>query len=154
MADDETIQNLAHTIQLSVAPVFLLSGVGAFLGVLTNRLSRVVDRMRALEEGRGGPAGPGRDALTDAELATLRVRARIINRAISLCTFSALLVAGTVAALFLSVFVHVNASVPIAATFVAAMLSLMSGLVLFLREVHLAIRFMRDLTAGRSRGTV
>ena len=60
-------------------------------------------------------------------------------------------VAGTVAALFLSVFVHLNASVPIAATFVASMLALMAGLVLFLREVHLAIRFMRDLTAGRGR---
>ena len=149
MPDDAAVTDLARTIQLSLAPVFLLTGVGSFLGVLTNRLSRVVDRMRRLEENR--PAGSPHDAATEAELATLRVRARLINRAICLCTFSALLVAGTVAALFLSVFVHLNAGMLIAATFVAAMLSLMSGLVLFLREVHMAIRFMRDLTAGRGR---
>jgi len=31
-------------------PVFLLSGVAATLGVLTNRLGRIVDRARTLEE--------------------------------------------------------------------------------------------------------
>ena len=41
---------VAHVIQQSVAPVFLLSGVGAILSVLTNRLSRVIDRFRTLDE--------------------------------------------------------------------------------------------------------
>ncbi len=33
------VANIAHVIQLSVAPVFLLSGIGVFLGVLTQRLA-------------------------------------------------------------------------------------------------------------------
>lgn len=47
MALDTTpaeVASIAHSIQLAVAPVFLLSGIGVLLGVLTNRLARVVDR--------------------------------------------------------------------------------------------------------------
>ncbi len=40
---------ISHVIQLSVAPVFLLTGIGALLGVVTNRLSRIVDRARTVE---------------------------------------------------------------------------------------------------------
>jgi len=43
------ITAVAHAIQLAVAPVFLLSGIGAMLAVLTSRLSRIIDRGRALE---------------------------------------------------------------------------------------------------------
>ena len=41
--------DIVHLIQSAVAPVFLLSGVGVTLGVLTNRLARIVDRARYLE---------------------------------------------------------------------------------------------------------
>ena len=41
---------VAHAIQLAVAPVFLLSGIGAILVVMTNRLGRIIDRARVLED--------------------------------------------------------------------------------------------------------
>ena len=41
---------VAHAIQLAVAPVFLMSGIGAILVVMTNRLGRVIDRARVLED--------------------------------------------------------------------------------------------------------
>jgi len=41
---------VAHAIQLAVAPVFLRSGIGAILMVMTNRLGRIIDRARVLEE--------------------------------------------------------------------------------------------------------
>lgn len=40
---------VAYVIQLAVAPVFLLTGIGAILAVMTNRLARIIDRARALE---------------------------------------------------------------------------------------------------------
>ena len=40
--------SVVHVIQLAVAPVFLLSGVGVILTVLTNRLARIIDRARLL----------------------------------------------------------------------------------------------------------
>ena len=42
--------NIGQIIQLAIAPVFLLTGVGTNLTVLTNRLARIIDRSRALEE--------------------------------------------------------------------------------------------------------
>jgi hypothetical protein len=46
---DTAVTAIAHVVQLAVAPVFLLSGIGAMLAVMTQRLSRVVDRARVLE---------------------------------------------------------------------------------------------------------
>jgi hypothetical protein len=41
---------VAHAIQLAVAPVFLLTGIAAILAVMTNRLGRIIDRARVLED--------------------------------------------------------------------------------------------------------
>jgi len=40
---------VAHIVQLTLAPVFLLAGIGAFLNACTGRLARIVDRSRKLE---------------------------------------------------------------------------------------------------------
>jgi len=59
VTQDSGITAVAHVIQLSVAPVFLLSGIGAMLAVMTNRLARVIDRARTLEaKVTADPAGP------------------------------------------------------------------------------------------------
>jgi hypothetical protein len=47
---ESQVTAIAHVIQLAVAPVFLLTGVGAVLAVLTQRLARIIDRARVLEE--------------------------------------------------------------------------------------------------------
>ena len=39
---------LAQIIQLAIAPVFLLAGLGSFLNVCVGRLARIVDRTRQL----------------------------------------------------------------------------------------------------------
>ncbi len=150
MPAESPIVDLAHAIQLAVAPVFLLSGIGALLGVLTNRLARIIDRKRMLEEDEKGVSRDPR--ARQAELQVLGRRAMLINSAIGLCTFSALLVAGVVASLFLGTFVRLDFSAIVAGTFVLAMVCLMAGLVTFLGEVHAAIRFMRSGPKPLSRG--
>jgi hypothetical protein len=142
MQPDSPVSVLAHTIQLAVAPVFLLSGVGAFLGVLTNRLARIIDRTRALEEPRTR-VSESNEAVR-GELRVLRARGHLINRAIGMCTYCALLVAGVIVVLFVGAVARVDLAWVVAAAFVAAMLALIAGLLSFLREVHLATRHMRD----------
>ena len=44
------VVDIAHAIQLALAPVFLLSGIWVFLGVLASRLARIVDRARGMEK--------------------------------------------------------------------------------------------------------
>ena len=134
---DMEISPIAHVIQLSVAPVFLLSGIGAILAVMTSRLGRIIDRARALEE-RLESAPPDRVALLEADLDTLTRRARLIGPAITLCTATALLVCMVIAVLFLSTFLGFNASVPVALLFITSMMLFSLGLLWFLREIFVA----------------
>jgi hypothetical protein len=77
------------------------------------------------------------------ELAVLSRRARLANWSISLCTTSAFLVCSVIVVLFLEAFVSVNAPGSIALLFIAAMLALIAGLLLFLREIYLATASLR-----------
>jgi hypothetical protein len=92
---------LAHTIQMATAPVFVLTGIGAFLNVMVGRLGRVVDRARMLEE-RFTPVGHEQHQRQVWELRLLDQRIRIVSRSILLCTGSAALICAVVAALFLA----------------------------------------------------
>jgi hypothetical protein len=136
--------DIVHLIQSAVAPVFLLSGVGVTLGVLTNRLARIIDRARALET-QFERNGPKADELRTM-LKVLARRAHYINGAIALSSVSALLVAMVVIMLFASAFVPVDLSVTIAVLFVASMLSLCAAFVAFLIEVRLATQSLRFRT--------
>lgn len=137
-----TISSVAGVIQLSVAPVFLLSGVGAILAVMSNRLARVVDRARVLETRIDTTEGPAGERLR-RDLQTLAVRARTISRAIALCTLAALLVCAVVITLFLGAFLNFNAALPVALFFGGAMLAFVAGLTWFLREIFLASTSLR-----------
>lgn len=136
------VASIAHSIQLSVAPVFLLSGIGVLLGVLTNRLARIVDRARPLED-RHYVADAAEAADLKRELSTLARRARLMNAAITQSTVSALLVAVVVALLFGGEFIHFNLALPVAGLFIAAMTALVGALLAFLVEVRIATRTLR-----------
>ena len=145
MALDTTpaeVASIAHSIQLAVAPVFLLSGIGVLLGVLTNRLARVVDRARPLEE-RHFVADPAEAEDLKRQLGVLARRARLMNAAITLSTISALLVAIVVALLFGSTLIHFNLALPVAGLFILAMMTLVCALLAFLLEVRVATRTIR-----------
>ena len=135
----ENISPIAHVIQLSVAPVFLLSGIGAILAVMTSRLGRIIDRARSLED-RLEQAPADRVAQIEADLTALTQRARLIGPAITMCTATALLVCLVIAVLFLSAFLQFDASVPVALLFIAAMLAFFLGLLWFLREIFVATK--------------
>jgi len=142
MPTDPIITGIAHVIQLAVAPVFLLTGVGALLSVMTNRLARVIDRARVLEAQFAGFDQNARAAAT-AELGVLARRARLASWAINFCTFAALLVCSVVATLFIDTFLGTNLKWLVGALFVTAMVALIGGLVSFLREVYFATHTLR-----------
>lgn len=140
--DGIEVVDIAHAIDLAVAPVFLLSGIGVLLGVLTNRLARIVDRARKVEESlrQAMPSAPD-DARDQLRVAARR--ARFINVSITLGTIAALLVALVVAVLFASTFVPLNLAGPVAVLFVLAMAALVGALLSFLLEVRIAIAALR-----------
>jgi hypothetical protein len=137
MSPDSHLAAIANVIQLAVAPVFLVSGVAALLAVLANRLGRIIDRARVLE------ALVSPDSGTVEELGALSERARLINRSITLATTSALLVCTVIVVLLLGTFLTIDLATTVALLFVAAMASLISGLLTVLREVRFATRTLR-----------
>ena len=137
MPSEVTITTVAHVIQLSVAPVFLLTGVGTILNVITSRLSRIIDRFRTLEK-KQEVANTGM-SLVD-EMRILAQRERVIYWAISLCTLSALLICVVIATLFVGYIMGVQLTGWIALLFILAMLALTGGLLSFLREIYIATR--------------
>lgn len=139
---DAPVTGIAHSIQLAVAPVFLLAGIGGLLGVLTNRIGRIIDRSRKLQDQLPSSAEAQHAELRD-ELGLLARRARLINRAIALCTASALLVCVVIAVLFLGSFVSRSMAAPIALLFIGAMLCLISALLLLMREILLSTARLR-----------
>ena len=150
---DATISDLARSIALALTPVFLLSGIAAFLNVLASRLARIVDRTRALEDGVV-PERPDLPGSHQHELQSLWARRHLINRAITLCTYSALLVAGLVATIFIGSVFGFDLSLVVSIAFVAAMAALIGGLLSFLGEVHLALRYVRGVSPSRRAGPV
>lgn len=136
------ISGVAHAIQLSVAPVFLLTAVGALLGVITNRLARVIDRARVLEAKLESAAPENASALR-SHLKVLSRRARYINFAITACTVTALLVCAVIAILFFGSYINFDSRTAVSLIFIFAMLSLMIGLLCFLQEVFLATLNLR-----------
>lgn len=137
---------IGHIIQLAIAPVFLLTGVGTNMLVLTNRLARIIDRSRTLEERLDEPESqsPDKEAAARDELQVLFSRARKINRAIFLSTTCALLICMVVAALFVTDALNLRLASVIAGLFVLAMVALTGSFVYLLREILLATEFMNQ----------
>jgi uncharacterized protein involved in cysteine biosynthesis len=93
---------LATGIQLSVAPVFLLTAVSTLIGALAARLARVVDRARFLEEKLLDQAADHTHAeISRSELKALQKRIRLINFAMVLLVVCAISIGVTILELFL-----------------------------------------------------
>lgn len=136
---DQTIYDISHVIQLSVAPVFLLTSIGTILGVLSTRLARIVDRARALKE-RLEDAPEARALLIHAEMRTLAQRRHLVNLAITAGTTAALLVCVSIATVFLGALMKASVAMVVASLFILAMAAFVAALVAFLREILLAAR--------------
>lgn len=136
------VPEIAAVIQLSVAPVFLLAGVGAIVNAMSTRLSRVIDRARALEIDVES-ADERRAARIHDELRALSRRARLIGLGVALSVLCALLVTLLLIAAFIDAFLAADFSYALATIFVAALAAFSASLIVFLREVLIATVSLR-----------
>ena len=144
MAFDPHVPEIAGVIQLAIAPVFMLTAVGTVIGALSIRLGRAVDRRRELEE-RLAAMPPAESAAAQDELATIARRIRFVYLSIVFAVISALFVALLIAGAFVGAFVRADLSLMIAGMFVCAMLALIVCLLLFLKEIFLAVSTPRHV---------
>ena len=124
---------LARAIQLSVAPVFLLTAIASLLGVISNRLARVLDRAQRLQ------------SVTDEamDLALLKRRMTLLTRASEAVTTTGVLVAAVVAVTFISAIAVIDLTAIVVPLFVVAMVSLMVGLLTLLLDARVSARLIR-----------
>jgi hypothetical protein len=142
-----TVSTIAQTIQLSLSPVFMLTGIGALLNVLVGRMARVVDRVRDLEKLDPLSSGPDRDRYV-SELRILDRRIKVINFGLFLAVSSAVMTCLVVAELFIAELIGLRIATIVALSFTAAMLLLIAALVSFIIEVRtslLAVKVREEL---------
>jgi len=136
------IADIGHAVQLAIAPVFLIAGIGALLNVMANRLGRVVDRARALERDINGYDETMRSrAMT--ELAVLDRRMVLVHWAIYACVASALVICLVIGVLFVGDLADAAVGTIVAVLFIAAMALIITGLIIFLVETGIATRSVR-----------
>ena len=139
------VLQVAQIIQLAVAPVFLLAGVGAFLNVCAGRLARIVDRARELEPRILDSRGPEHDRLL-GELRVLDRRMALVSQAIFLSVLSALLICAVVVLLFAASLTGAHFGTAVALLFIASMIAIGVGFAVFLVETRIGSRAVRIRT--------
>jgi hypothetical protein len=118
------VMGLAKAIQLSVAPVFLLTAIAGVLSVISKRLARVLDRSR-------DPRGPSAGSQ------------ELLSRAIECVSVTGVLVSTVVAVTFISAITVLDLAAVVVPLFVLAMLTLIAGLLLLLMDTRVASQMMR-----------
>jgi hypothetical protein len=136
------VPDVTHAMQLALGPVFLLNGIGVLLAMMTSRLARIVDRARTLELRLPHAPDPEVEEIHRVLSVTSR-RARLVNRAITLSTVAALLVATIVALVFSAAFLTFRTGPAVAVLFVICMGALVGSLWCFLMEVRIATYALR-----------
>lgn len=139
---ENALSDITHTIQLAVAPVFLLTAIGTTLSVLTNRLARIIDRARFLESVFGSASHDDQRRIR-GELDQLSRRAKLIHGALTSGVGSALSVCLLIMLAFIGYLTQTNLGQIVAVLFILAMGLLVFTLVNFLREIFVSVKSLR-----------
>ena len=137
-----SVSTVADVVRIAVAPVFLLSGICAFLNVCAARLSRIVDRSRQVEPRLLESHGLEHDRWID-ELKVLDRRMSLVSWAIFLSVASALLICVVVVLLFTASLIGSHFATAIALLFIASMVAIGGGFMVFLMETWVGSRAVR-----------
>ncbi|MFS1702495.1 DUF2721 domain-containing protein [Aestuariibacter sp. GS-14] len=143
------IPSLSTLIEIAVAPVFLLAGIAGFLNVMSGRLGRITDRVRAAEKDIVKLTAEQESSRLKTEIILLWRRVRLINWAIGFCTASAFMVCSVIMSLFAGELWQIKLNLLVITLFILAMLLLICALLLFLLEVKLATATIRVIRTIR-----
>jgi hypothetical protein len=137
-----SVNTVAEIVRLAVAPVFLLSGICAFLNVCASRLSRIVDRSREVEPRLLESRGAEHDRWL-GELRVLDRRMSLVGWAISLSVLSGVLICSVVVLLFSASLSSLHVATTIAWLFIGSMVAIGLGFAVFLVETRVGSKAVR-----------
>ena len=142
MVADPSAGIMSHAIQLAIAPVFLLTGIAGLLAVIANRLGRIIDRARKLEESLRTLDDHDLIARHLKELHFLRERGRLANVSIALLTLCGMCIGLTIVLLFVGQAYGVNGHGYAVFSFLLGVLAFVLALCCFLWETIMATRIL------------
>lgn len=140
--DFSTTSSLLPVIQLAITPVILISGMGALMLTLTNRMGRIVDRTRVL-------AGQVRQATDDDrqhlenQLTIMWQRAQLIRRAVTFNGLSMLVACLLVVAIFAGAMLKKDLGPLLLVLFGGSILLVIAALVAFLQDIFVSLHALR-----------
>ena len=130
------VEQLIPVLQMAIGPAILISGTGLLLLTMTNRLGRVIDRARLLtRESQSGKVS--------AQLDILWHRAKLIQLAIALAAYSALLAVALIVVIFLTAWLQIDLAEVVVSLFILCVASLAASLAAFLHDVNRALAALR-----------
>jgi len=134
----DTLSSLLPIIQLAITPVILISGMGALMITLTNRMARIVDRTRVVAELIPSASSEDRQHL-DCQLDIMWRRALLIRRAVTSNGLSMLVSCLLVVVLFGTAIFHWQLPALVLGLFAASIVLLIASLVDFLRDIFVSL---------------
>ena len=134
-----SLANLIPTLQLSIGPVILISGIGLILLSMTNRFGRIIDRARHLTRDLHGASDANRVNIL-SQLRILSTRARLVRACIALAALSILLAAILITSLFLAALLQLGITALIVTLFISCMLSLIFSMLFFISDINLSLK--------------
>ncbi|MEL6737306.1 MAG: DUF2721 domain-containing protein [Pseudomonadota bacterium] len=133
-------QRVQSAVELSLAPAFLLVGIGSLMNVMMARLIWLAGRIERLSN----PSESTSETDHTRELEWLKRRRILARFAIKLSTGAAVVISLVIAVLFVSAFIEASVGVFIAILWVATVGLLIAGLGYFFRETLLAADGPKD----------
>jgi hypothetical protein len=123
-----------QVVQLSLAPAFLLSGIGAIMNVVMSRMIWIAQRVEKIED----RVEHERTARQAREYGWLMQRRKLAQGAILFSTAAAVMISLVIGLLFIAAYIKAQIGTLIAAMWVLTMVLLVTGLAFFLLETRLA----------------
>ncbi|MCW8133151.1 MAG: DUF2721 domain-containing protein [Planctomycetota bacterium] len=133
------LSDLIPTLQLSIGPAILISGVGLILLSMTNRFGRVIDRSRLMTRDLREASHEERPRILE-QLRILSRRARQIRAGIACGAFSALLAALMIVSLFVGALMRLEIGAVIVGLFLFCVAMLIGSLLCFIAEINASLK--------------
>jgi hypothetical protein len=129
-------------LQLSIAPVILISGVGLLLLSMTNRLGRVVDRVRLLVREKKTATGE-ESFIIQSQLDILFRRAIIIRFSIAMAGMNILFDSLLIISIFVFSLLELDFALGIVLVFVLSLIFLIISIIAFLEDINMSLRAVK-----------
>ena len=148
-SNSDALTAIVHIIQVSLAPVFLLSGIATLLNVFSTRYARVADQVDALAKQAEGAGLDEAEALS-LRLTHLHKRSLALDAAVALAAAGGALTCATVLALFVGEAGGPAIAAVLYITFGAAIACTLAAVMAFAVEMLMASQRIRaEVTAGQ-----